>query len=459
MKLVSFMQSIGLPQRFSDFFHSKVTSIRCNLDSATVTPPSVPNQPFCGKVWGAFQSVSEDEVKKILTQSTIKTCELDPLPASFLTHCLDDLLPHLTSIINDSLHSGLFPSVFKSAIVKPLLKKTALNPEILKNYRPVSNLSFLSKILEKVFLRQQSNHLLTNNLFYSHQSAYRAGHSTETAFLKIVSDLSALDEDKVSLLSLLDLSAAFDTIDYSILLSHLSYSFGISDTVLAWFTSYLTGHTQTISVNGSKSLPAPLHYGVPQGSVLGPILFVLYTQPLSKIIQHHSLYHHSFSDDNQLYISANLAQLQEIIRTSQSCISDVQAWMHNNKLQLNPDKTEMILITSKHNQKSLSLPFSVDLNGTSIHLSSSVRNLGVTLDQNLSFQQHVSRTCQICYFELRRINSIRHYLSQDALKTLISAFVLSRIDYCNSLLAGCPKQLPQTSKSSEQLCKDHLSNS
>ena len=109
-------------------------------------------------------------MKKILTQSTIKTCELDPLPTSFLTHCLDDLLPHLTSIINDSLHSGLFPSAFKSAIVKPLLKKTTLNPEILKNYRPVSNLSFLSKILEKVVPRQLSNHLLTNNLFCSHQS-------------------------------------------------------------------------------------------------------------------------------------------------------------------------------------------------------------------------------------------------------------------------------------------------
>ena len=94
----------------------------------------------------------------------------------------------------------------------------------------------------------------------------------------------------------------------------------------------------------------------------------------------------------------------------------------------------MILITSKHNQKSLSLPFSADLNGTSINFSSTVRNLGVTLDQNLSFQQHVSRTFQIGYFELHRINSIHHYLSQDALKTLISTFVLSRIDYCNSLL-------------------------
>ena len=115
--------------------------------------------------------------------------------------------------------------------------------------------------------------------------------------------------------------------------------------------------------------------------------------------------------------------------------------MHNNKLQLNPDKTEMILITSKHNQKSLSLPFSVDLNGTSIHLSSTVRNLSVALSQNRSFHQRVSCTCQICYLELRRISTIHHYLSQNALKTLISAFVLSRIDYCNSLLAGCPKQL------------------
>ena len=127
--------------------------------------------------------------------------------------------------------------------------------------------------------------------------------------------------------------------------------------------------------------------------------------------------------------------------------------MRYNKLQLNPDKTELILITSKHNQKSLSLPFSVDLNGILIHLSSTVRNLGVTLDQNLSFQQHVYRTCQFCYFELRRINSIRHYLSQGAHKTLISAFVLSRIDYCNSLAHS------QTSKRSEQCCKAHLSNS
>ena len=235
-------------------------------------------------------------------------------------------------------------------------------------------------------------------------------------------------------------------------MSRLSYSFGISDTVIAWVTSYLTDRTQTISVNGSKSLPAPLHYGVPQGSVLGPILFVLYTQPLSKIIQHQSLYHHSFSDDNHLYISVILCRCQEIIRASQLCIPAFQALMHNSKLQLNPDETQMILITSKHNQKSLSLPFSFDLNGTSIHFSSIVRNLGVTLDQNLSFQQHVFRTCQICYLELHRITSICHYLSQDALKTMISAFVLLRINCCNEPIVAI-------SESSEQCCKTHLLNS
>ena len=145
-----------------------------------------------------------------------------------------------------------------------LLKKTTLNPEILKNYRPVPNLSFPLKILEKVVLHQLSNHLLTNHLL--HQSAYCTGHCMKTALLKIISDLlPALDKDKVSLLSLPDLYAAFDTNDRSILVSRLSHSFGISDTVLAWFTSCFSDCTQFVSANGSKSLPAPLHYGVLQG--------------------------------------------------------------------------------------------------------------------------------------------------------------------------------------------------
>ena len=207
---------------------------------------------------------------------------------------------------------------------------------------------FLSKITEKIVLLQLSQHFKSNNLLYPLQSAYRLGHSTETALLKIVNDLlAALDVSHISLLSLLDLSTAFDIIDHSILLSRLHHTFGISGTALSWFQTYLSDRTQVVSVNGASSTPAALNFGVPQGSVLGPILFVLYTHPISEIVSYHSLSHHNFSDDNQLYKSGNITQLPEIIYSTQSCISDVKAWMTNNQLQLNSDKTEMILIATK----------------------------------------------------------------------------------------------------------------
>ena len=433
-----------LPSQFSDYFSHKIKAIRQNLDSTSVSSPSVPDPPYSDTLWLEFRPVSEDDVRKLINQSTIKSCDLDPLPASLLSHCLDDLLPHLTSVINDSLQSGIFPSLYKAAIVKPLLKKSSLDPENLKNYRPVSNLSFFSKITEKVVLNQLTSHLLEHNLFYPLQSAYRAGHSTETALLKIVNDLlTSLDQGKVSILSLLDLSAAFDTIDHSILFQRLEHSFGISGTTLAWFKSYISDRTQCVSVNRLKSSPTPLLYGVPQGSVLGPLLFVLYTHPLSAIVQHHALSHHCFSDDNQLYKSVSPSQLGQALSSTQECITDIQAWMHNNKLQLNADKTEIILIVPKTNNSESQFPTSLDLNNTSIKFSTSVRNLGAILDQHLSFEDHVSRTCQTCYLELRKISTIKNYLSQDALKLLVCSLVLSRLDYCNSLLGGISKKLTQ----------------
>ncbi len=175
--------------------------------------------------------------------------------------------------------------------------------------------------------------------------------------------------------------------------------------------------------------------------MLGPILFVLYTHPISEIVSYHSLSHHSFSDDNQLYKSGNITQLPEIIHSTQSCISDVKAWMTNNQLQLNNDKTEMILIATKTVLNSDSVPQSINLEGSDIKFANTVRNLGVCLDPTLSFQQQISSVCRICYLELRRISAIRHYLSEDVTKKLLCAFVLSRLDYCNSLLAGCPKYL------------------
>ena len=175
--------------------------------------------------------------------------------------------------------------------------------------------------------------------------------------------------------------------------------------------------------------------------MLGPILCVLYTLPIPEIVSYHSFSHHSFSDDNQLYKSGNVPQLSKIIHSTQSCVSDAKAWMTNHQLQLNDDKTEMILIATKTILHSDSVQQYINPEGSDIKFANTIRNLGVCLDPTLSFQQQISSICCICYLELRRISAICHHLSEDVTKKLLCAFVLSRLDYCNSLLAGCPKYL------------------
>ena len=226
--LPSIVHPSHLPQAFADFFASKIATIHHSLDIDSASSPTCNDPQFLGQPLAAFHPVSQATVKDIIKKSSIKTCELDPLPASFFNQCLDTLLPYITIVVNNSLVSGSFLESFKSAIVRPLLKKPFLDPENFGNYRPVSNLPFLSKITEKV-LAQLLKHLQTNKLLYHLQSAYRSDHSTETALLKICNDiLSALDNKNVALLSLLDLSAAFYTTDHSILLSRLQTCFGIS---------------------------------------------------------------------------------------------------------------------------------------------------------------------------------------------------------------------------------------
>ena len=164
----------------------------------------------------------------------------------------------------------------------------------MKSYRLISNLSFLSKVTENIVLSQLSAYLSANNLFPTSQSAYYPGHSTETAHLKAMKDiLHALDDGDVSLLTLLDLSAAFDTID-TILLQRLEHLYGISGTPLNWFRSYLSNRTQTVIINNKLSQPSMLNFGIPQGSVLGPIFFILYTKPLTTLIRQHSIANQSF---------------------------------------------------------------------------------------------------------------------------------------------------------------------
>ena len=332
------------------------------------------------------------------------------------------------------------PDALKHAIVIPLLKKLGLEL-IKKNYRPVSNLPFVSKLIEKAVALQLIDHLTANQLMEVFQSAYRTGHSTETALIRVQNDiLWELDHQNIVLLVLLDLSAAFDTIDHDLLLERLSVRVGIKGTALQWFTSYLSNRTQSVHIGKESSDPQPLQFGVPQGSVLGPILFTLYTSPLGDVIAKHGVKYHLYADDTQLYLSFspnNCSDQIDNITKMESCINDIKDWMVQNRLQLNDNKTEFLIIGTSQQLRKVHF-HSIQVGNSSIIAADKVRNLGVIFDKEFGLGAHVRHICKSGFFHIRNISSIRRYLDKDSAHKAVHAFITSTLDYGNALLYGLP---------------------
>ena len=293
----------SLCEHFAKYFCDKIIRIRANFSNQVNDVPSVQKPKIRNELLN-LEPASEDEVRKIIVKSASKSCDLDPIPTHILKSLLDILIKTITTIINLSLESGTFPLLFKEAHVTPLLKKSNLPVNNLTNYKPISNLSFISKIIEKVVSNRLQAHINSNKLNYPILSAYQKFHSTETALFRVHNDISvSLDKGHVTALTLLDLSAAFDTIDHNTLTNRLAEWYGVYWMALSLFKSYLCGRHQKIKIDKSFSDPSLLEHGVPQGSVLGPLLFSLNTAPLSTIISNYGLSHHLYPDDTQIYIS------------------------------------------------------------------------------------------------------------------------------------------------------------
>ncbi|KAI5607668.1 hypothetical protein C0J50_6988, partial [Silurus asotus] len=434
-----------VPSQFSSedfmiFFTEKIENIRKTIVAVqplTASPETVlPSTPQLH----CFTCIGQEELYNVIAKAKSTTCQLDPIPTKLLKEVLYTTGEPLLNIINSSLSLGLVPKSLKLAVIKPLIKKPNLDPNTLSNYRPISNLPFMSKILEKIVAAQLCSYLQENNIFEEFQSGFRPHHSTETALVKITNDLFlASDQGFISLLVLLDLSAAFDTIDHDLLLDRLQNYVGIQGQALSWFKSYLSDRYHFVDLNGELSRLMQVNYGVPQGSVLGPLLFTIYMLPLGNIIRRHGISFHCYADDTQLYISSKPGDTAQLTRITE-CVKEIRDWMTHNFLLLNSDKTEILLIGPKTSIQTLQ-HLNLHLDGCSVNTSSTIKDLGVILDSDLSFKNHINQVTKTAFFHLRNISKLRNMLSISDAEKLVHAFMTSRLDYCNALLGGCPASL------------------
>ncbi|KAK3514301.1 hypothetical protein QTP70_012909 [Hemibagrus guttatus] len=386
---------------FATFYTEKIERI-CQTFTSLPTSPTSHSQHSTTPSLTQLSTVASEEVLQITRSCNPTTCPLDPIPSAMLQTISPDLLPFITTVINGSLTYGHVPTVFKKARVIPILKKPALDPSDISNYRP-------------------------NNLHDPNQSGFKAAHSTQTALLAVTEKLHAARSAKLSsVLILFDLSAAFDTVNHKTLLSTLR-SLGICGTAWEWFASYLDGRSYQVTWKGLTSAPCRLSTGVPQGSVLGPLLFSLYTHSLGKVISSHGFSYHCFPPSDTT-ASARISACLFIWR-------DILSWMTAHQLKLNPSKTELLIIPGD--------PFpaqdlAISLSNSMISPLATAHNLGVTMDNQLSFSSHVTNVTRSCRFLLYNIRRIRPFLSTQATQVLVQSLVISRLDYCNSLLAGLP---------------------
>jgi len=387
-----------------------------------------------------YVTCSEDQVRKIVMNAPTKSCNLDQFPTHIFKEYIDYFITYFTGMINISLTKGIFPNCHKHAIVTPLLKKPGLDSSDLNNFRPVSNLSFVSKIIERVVSLQLRNYLNVNNLLPLNQSGYRNFHSTETALLNIASDMFlAMDEQKVTLIALLDMSAAFDCVNHKLLVDRLQASYGILEIALEWVKSFLSRRSQQVGFLGKLSQTEFLSAGVPQGSVLGPLFFLLYTAPIFQIIESFGFKCHGFADDIQISLAVDPANMPVAIDRLVDCINNVDQWLGQNRLKLNQAKTQFMLVGTWQ-QLRLVNPNSVLVGGVEIEFSRCVSNLGFVFDEHLSMGPHMQSLIKKCTFQLRKLRHVRKSLDRNTFIMLVHAFIGSRLDYCNSLFYGITKK-------------------
>ena len=442
----------NLASDFNKFFMDKVEAVQSYIETEkqlyqidkcdTSTPLLSDVQENSVQYLSEFKLCDIKELREIVYHSIKTTQGIDPLPSNTMSQCMDVLLPHLLDLVNTSLLTGSVDGV-KFSYVKPLLKKIDLALSLFSSYRPISNLSFISKLIERVVAKRLNEHMTINNLHIESQHGYKSGHSTETLLIKFLNDiLVAIDQNRGVVVLLIDLSSAFDTVQHSILLKILKNAMYISGTALEWFQSFLCGRSQAVLIDGVLSDWLTVTCGVPQGSVLGPILFNIYCRHIHHVFQKCEFLSSSYADDNSAMKSfAVFNQLHTLYQDIPNCLEKLKIYMIENHLKLNDSKTEVIVFGSSKLKEQISLHGTFLKSGKCIRFNDNVKYLGIFLDSLLSFEDQVQKVTSLSYTSMRNISQVKNCLSQQNLETFVHAFISSHLDYCNIIYLGLSRKL------------------
>jgi hypothetical protein len=392
-----------------------------------------------------IKTVSSDNLLKIVSSLKSNAEGNDLINLNMLLMTFPYTVDLLTDVINTSILTSTFPEPWKIAVVRPLPKNP--NPAELKELRPISILPCISKILERAVCAQLTDYIEKNAILPDVQSGFRKGRSTVTALLDVTDNiLWAQDKGMCTLLVLLDFSRAFDCINIDLLLSKLSY-YGFDSGAVSWFHSYLCKRHQYVKLSlkdGKNKFSAmkDLARGVPQGSILGPILFILYTADIGNHITH--CRYHVYADDVQIYISCKPSDIDSAVQKLNTDLQNIASWAQSNSLMLNPTKTQYIIFGTICQINSIRPTIAVKLLGEPIQRVHEARNLGLIMDSGLRFEKHVTGSVRNCFYRLKVLYKIRPFINETLRIQLVESLILSKLNYMDTVYG--PRLLAKTKR-------------